>query len=95
MGDGRNVQRCKSAYGLCEGAKVDTGRDSTTCCPRGIEATRLARSANPTRGKEATRTARGAVPTRYRVKGGSGDRKVGGRAEPAALPRPATLNPIT
>ena len=45
------MQRCKSAYGLCKGAKVDTGRDSTACYPREIEATRLARSANPTRGR--------------------------------------------
>ena len=44
------MQRCKSAYGLCKGAKVDTGRDSTACYPREIEAARLARSANPTRG---------------------------------------------
>jgi hypothetical protein len=28
---------------------VATGRDSTACYPRRIEATRLARSANPTR----------------------------------------------
>ena len=33
---------------LCKGGKVDTGRDSTACYPRGIEAARLARSANPT-----------------------------------------------
>jgi hypothetical protein len=45
------MQRCKSAYGLCKGGKVDTGRDSTACYPREIEATRLARSANPTRGR--------------------------------------------
>jgi len=80
MGDreaeGRTVQRCKSAGGLCEGAKVDAGRDSTTCCPRGIEAARLARSANPTRGRrrtdatqsrpylEAARLARSANPTK-------------------------------
>ena len=29
------VQKCKSAYGLWKSAKVDAGRDSTACCPRG------------------------------------------------------------
>ncbi len=70
------MQRCKSAGGLCKGAKVDTGRDSTACYPREIEAARLARSANPTRGKvkggpgsgmlAGERTRRSRAPTRGR-----------------------------
>ena len=61
---------------LCKGGKVDTGRDSTACYPRGIEAARLARSANPTRYKvkggagsgmlEGERTRRSRAPTRYK-----------------------------
>ena len=48
IGDGRQVQKCKSAQGLCKSANAATGRDSTACYPRRIEATRSARSADPT-----------------------------------------------
>ncbi len=94
----RPVQKCKG----------DTGKDSTACCPGGNQGRGVAlprpclhrrarRSLAPTRersSREATRSARNADPARHEVKGGTGNREVGRRAEPAAPPRPVTLNPI-
>ena len=103
------MQRCKSAYGLCKGVKLNTKIGRGVASPRPClhrrsrrslaptrerssrEATRLARSANPTRGRAIPYppntnrypppTARSANPTRGREKRGTGDRDVGRRTD--------------